>query len=623
MTSPGRLSGTHVALIGHPELIAALAGSPNPPAHRVRAPYPEQRDELPAVMTGADLVIAADDGALPVLHSWVNTIGLRLGVPTLHVAVRGPRATVGPLVLAGAGPCYLCWRMRALACEQDFAAAMAVEEELDARRAPDAARPVPPALLPMVTRALQADLAGGVLTLDARTGAEQLHPVLPRPDCPACAKVQRPSAAVRTDMDDVERRTVDRLSGVVRVLEVMPKDVDEPERPYIVRAELANTHFRTGRDAFISCTGKGWTRRAARDGALGEALERYAAMTWRPERKLTSTYDGLDRPGLHPRDLVLFADHQYDDLPFQPWRPETELEWVPAQSLVTGQEVWIPLLATHLGYRSPTALFPATSNGFAAGPDRDSATRRALLEVVERDAFAIAWTHQLAGRCVAASDVPDEVVRGIAATHARRGVDLTVHLLPTDTAATAVLAVAWSDRAPAAVVGAAAAMDPVVAARSAVLEVAQVRPLLRSRLRLPAVRARMAELAAVPAKVATLDDHDLVYADPAAEGLGFLRDSPRLSWPDASPGDDSLEALVRSLAEVASDVLAVDVTPPDVEAVGVRVVRGLVPGFVPIWFGANQARLGGSRLLEMPARLGLRPTPARLDELNLAPHPLA
>ncbi|MFI6680772.1 TOMM precursor leader peptide-binding protein [Kribbella sp. NPDC050470] len=616
----GRLSGAHVVLVGHPELTTALAGSAILPARWVPAPYPGQREELPAVMTGADLVIAADDGALPVLHSWVNTIGLRLGVPTLHVAVRGHRATVGPLVLAGEGSCYLCWRMRALACEQDFAAAMAVEEELDARRSPDAARPVLPALLAMVT---QAQLADGVLTLDARTGAEQLHPVLPRPDCPACAKVQRPSAAVVTDMDEVERRTVDRLCGVVRVLEVMPKDVDEPERPYVVRAELANAHFRTGRDAFISCTGKGWTHRAARDGALGEALERYAAMTWHPERKLTSTYDGLDRPGLHPRDLVLFADHQYDDLPFQPWRPETELEWVPAQSLVTGQEIWIPLLATHLGYRSPAALFPATSNGFAAGADRDSATLRALLEVVERDAFAIAWTHQLAGRCVAAADVPDEVIRGIAATHARRGVELTVHLLPTDTAATAVLAVAWSDRAPAAVVGAAAAMDPVVAARSAVLEVAQVRPLLRSRLRLPAVRARMVELAAAPAKVATIDDHDLLYADPAAEGLGFLRDSPRLPWPDASPGDDSLGALVRSLAQVAPDVLAVDVTPPDVEAVGVRVVRGLVPGFVPIWFGANQARLGGSRLLEMPARIGLRPAPARLDELNLAPHPLA
>jgi ribosomal protein S12 methylthiotransferase accessory factor len=616
-----------VVLIGRADLTEAVAAAEIAPDRIVRAPYPRQRDELPAVMAAADLVVAADDGALPVVHSWVNTVGLRLGVPTLHAALRGARATIGPLVLPGGGPCYLCWRMRALACEEDFATAMALEEKLAARR--DAAEQwVLPALLPMVARALTAELtvgasrlSTGVLTLDARSGAEKLHPLLPRPDCPACDQ-HRVGPGPATDFG----RAVDRLCGVVRVVEAIPKDVDEPERPFVVRAELANAHFRTGRNAFVSCSGKGWTRAEARDSALGEALERYAAMTWRPERKITSTYDGLDRPRLHPRELVLFADHQYDAVPFQPWRPETELEWVPAQSLVTGQEVWIPLLATHLGYRPPAeaALFPATSNGFAAGQDKAGATLRALLEVIERDAFTIAWSHRLPGRCVAAADVPDEQVRAIAATHARRGVELMVHLLPTDTAAAVVLAVAWSPRAPAAVIGVAAALDPVDAARSAVLEVTQVRPLLRSRLRLPAVRARMAELAATPSKVATLDDHDLLYADPGAActGLRFLRETPCGPWPTKF-ADGNLQSLVGSLAEVAPDVLAVDVTPPDVAGVGVHVVRAVVPGFVPIWFGANQARLGGSRLLEMPARIGLRPGTARLDELNLAPHPLA
>ena len=200
---------------------------------------------------------------------------------------------------------------------------------------------------------------------------------------------------------------------------------------------------------------------------------------------------------------MLFADHQYDALPYQPWQPETELEWVPADSLVTGEEVWIPLLATHLGYRPPTeaALFPATSNGFAAWPDRAGATLRALLEVIERDAFAIAWSHRLPGHCVAAADVPDEQTRAIASAYARRGVEVVVHLLPTDTVATVALAIMWSAQAPNAVIGVGAALDPIVAARSAVFEAGQVRPILRTRLRDPAVRARMAELAAEPSKL--------------------------------------------------------------------------------------------------------------------------
>ncbi|MEI8411400.1 MULTISPECIES: TOMM precursor leader peptide-binding protein [unclassified Kribbella] len=630
-----------IVLIGQADLVdsicASLTGVGIGPDRVVLAPYPREREELPAVMAGADLVVAAGDGSLPVLHPWVNLVGLRLDIPTLHADVRRSRATIGPLVLPGESPCYLCWRMRALACEEDFTAAMAREEELDALRLPNApARPLLPALLPLITRALVAELfapprlRAGVLTLDALDGTEKPHPVLPRPDCPACAKKARlPSqASATTDFDGIARRAVDPLSGLVRALEVMPKDVDEPERPFIVRAELANANFRAGRNAFVSCSGKGWTIKEARDSALGEALERYAAMTWQPERTISSTYDALDRPGLDPRDLVLFADHQYDDLPFQRWRPETELEWVPAQSLVTGDEVWIPLLATHLGYRPPTpaALFPATSNGFAAGPNWAGATLRALLEVIERDAFAIAWSHRLPGRCVAAADVPDEQTRAIAAAHARRGVELMVHLLPTDTSATVALAVAWSHRAPAAVIGVAAALDPVAAARAAVFEAMQVRPLLRTRLRRPNVQARMAELASEPAKVMSLDDHDLLYADPAAAaaGMRFLREATPEPWPDSfAQSNGNLETLTRSLAAVAPDVLAVDVTPPDVASLGVRVVRGVVPGFVPIWFGAGQARLGGSRLLEMPARIRLRPAPARLDELNLDPHPLA
>ncbi|WP_165555686.1 TOMM precursor leader peptide-binding protein [Kribbella pittospori] len=621
-----RLAAVRVVVFGH------VLGGPGIPG-LVQAPYPSRRDELPALMSGADLVVAVGDGSLPVLHQWVNAVGLELGVPTLHAELQATGATVGPLVLPDGGPCYMCWRMRALSCVNDFSAAMALEEALDARRLVDAAaRPSLPALLPMVAAALMTEvlaltlsiapprLTADVLTLDALGGGEELHPVLPHPDCPVCAqRKRRPVEA--TDFEGIANRTVDPLCGVVRRLVPFPKDVDEPERPYVVQAELANALFRTDGNPFVVCSGKGWTRQQARDSALGEALERHAAMTWRPERTITSTYDGLDRPRLHPRDLVLFADHQYETVPFQPWRPETELAWVPGLSLVSGDEVWIPLLATHLGYRPPpeAGLFPTTSNGFAAGPDRDGATLRALLEVIERDAFMIAWSHRLLGHCVAAADVPDEQTLGIAATHARRGVEIVVHLLPTDTIASVALAIAWSDRTPAAVVGLGAGLDPVAAARSAVLEVGQARPLLRARLRQPGVRARMAELVATPAKVASLGDHSLLYA---AGGMRFLREAPRQPWPDAaSSGPADLAVLIKSLAEVAGDVLVVDVTTPDVAALGVRVVRGLVPGFVPIWFGANQARLGGRRLLEMPGRIGLRP--ARLDELNLDPHPMA
>jgi thiazole/oxazole-forming peptide maturase SagD family component len=192
-----------------------------------------------------------------------------------------------------------------------------------------------------------------------------------------------------------------------------------------------------------------------------------------------------------------------------------------------------------------------------------------------------------------------------------------------------VLAAGWSDDEPAVVVGLGADLDPVVAARRAVLEVGQVRPALRARLGQPETAARLAELVADPSRVSDLEDHDLLYADPASAhaGLGYLRSVPSEPWDaaDRVADDDllALDLLVDSLRRAAGDVLYVDVTTPDVADLGVRVACGIVPGFQPIHFGANEMRLGGERLFTLPATLGLRPGPARRADLNLAPHPLS
>jgi ribosomal protein S12 methylthiotransferase accessory factor len=399
-----------------------------------------------------------------------------------------------------------------------------------------------------------------------------------------------------------------------------------------VRAELANARFLPGSTGFVGCSGKGSTLTSARNGALGEALERHAALTWTPDRQVSATRAELPGPSLDPRDLVLFAEDQYPHLHYAPYERSTVLDWVPARSLVSGREVWVPLLAVHLGHevrQHSARLFSPTSNGFAAGPTTTTAVLRGLLEVVERDAFLLSWSHRLAGVRSGADTVPDAETRSVAAAYARRGVVIDVHRLPVDSAATVVLAVGWSDDRPAAVVGLGADLDPVVAARRAVLEVGQVRPALRARLGQPETAARLAELVADPSRVSGLEDHDLLYADPASArtGLAHLRNAPREPW-DAAAGvaeDDghALELLVESLHRVAGDVLYVDVTTPDVADLGVRVACGIVPGFQPIHFGAHEMRLGGNRLYTFPASLGLRPGRVGRDELNLAPHPLS
>ncbi|HEY8200228.1 MAG TPA: YcaO-like family protein, partial [Actinomycetota bacterium] len=168
------------------------------------------------------------------------------------------------------------------------------------------------------------------------------------------------------------------------------------------------------------------------------------------------------------------------------------------------------------------------------------------------------------------------------------------------------------------------------AARKAVLEVAQVRPALRIRLRQAKARARLEELVANPALVSELEDHDLLYASRQwLRAFDFLRPGPLLdaSWDD--PGVNgpthagALEHLAEHCRRAGRHLLYSNLTPPDMETLGLFTVRVLIPGLQPIDFGANRIRLGGRRLFDLPVELGLRASPATWAELNPLPHPLA
>jgi bacteriocin biosynthesis cyclodehydratase domain-containing protein len=607
------------------------------------------------LVADSQLVVISVDRAMSAARHWINRAALDAGIPSIYADVHGHRAELGPLVLPGEGPCYMCWRMRAMACEDDFASAVAWEKHLDSVRAPPAAeRPVLPSLPPWIAGVLGHEalaatlgiarprLAGAVLTIDGRELTQRLDRVIRRPDCRACRRSPSPRPPAprlgeialepHRDMDvaRVANAVVSARCGIVRTLDLPPKDVDEPEQPVIARAELANAIFSSD-SPFVDCAGKGATLTAAYAGALGEALENYAALTWIPDRRIYATRRDLEGRSIDPRELVLFAAEQYADLSYGPYDDGTPLEWVPARSLAAGDDVWVPLLATRLGYRAPELegrLFRTTSSGFAAQGTIAGALLHALLEVVERDAFLISWAHRWAGRRNNAADVPDDQTQAVAKAYARHGVRIDVHLLPTDTVPV-VLAAGWSETKPAVVVGLSADLDQVVAARRAVLEVAQARPSLRARLQMPQTIDRLEDLIADAGRVRGVTDHGLLYADPATahSRLAHLLSAPIEKWDgpriDAQPVGVALTQLVGMLVAVAGDAFYVDVTPDDVAALGVRVVRAIVPGFQPIHFGAREARLGGTRLRQAPALFGIGRAASDLNELNLFPHPLS
>jgi len=131
-----------------------------------------------------------------------------------------------------------------------------------------------------------------------------------------------------------------------------------------------------------------------------------------------------------------------------------------------------------------------------------------------------------------------------------------------------------------------------------------------------------------PHEIINQEDHGLFYCSP--ERLPALdtilrprsmqrpKDLTSLSSTDAKK---NIETCIERLNAVGLEVIAVDLTTNDVDELGLKVFKVLVPGIQPIDFGMQWQHIGGRRLYEAPVRMGYRETPPTPNELNYFPHP--
>jgi ribosomal protein S12 methylthiotransferase accessory factor len=245
--------------------------------------------------------------------------------------------------------------------------------------------------------------------------------------------------------------------------------------------------------------------------------------------------------------------------------------------------------------------------------------------VLERDAFMIVWANRLS---LPLLDWTDD--DGLAAidlrTYARTGlryaaVDLSCfHGLPS------VLGVVRSTRRASGALGVGAgtaasverawwkALSEAFACRAAGAKLALLRPESR--------------YGSHGEGVVAFEDHIQYYADPHRAAAAALLDASPVRTPVArvaalrgtTPGEH-VSALCEAVARAGSDAYAVDVTAPDVRELGLVVTKVLAPELCPLDVPQGARFLGGHRLYEAAAALGLRPEVLREDAINPKPHP--
>jgi ribosomal protein S12 methylthiotransferase accessory factor len=131
-----------------------------------------------------------------------------------------------------------------------------------------------------------------------------------------------------------------------------------------------------------------------------------------------------------------------------------------------------------------------------------------------------------------------------------------------------------------------------------------------------------------PEDVRTLEDHMLFYATPErAVRAGFLTASTAercVGDVPGVPGETPAEAvreIVGRLAERGVSACAVDVTPSDVQELGLSVAHVVAPELCALDVFGGAPYRGGARRYRAAYEAGLATRPLTYGELNPLPHP--
>ncbi|GAA1514830.1 YcaO-like family protein [Nocardioides humi] len=343
----------------------------------------------------------------------------------------------------------------------------------------------------------------------------------------------------------------------------------------------------------------------ARIAAIGEAVERYCG-NYVPDGVRRGSARELAAAGhrlLGPEDLRFFADWQHDraGFPFARFTEDVAIAWVEGRG--DDGPVLVPASWAHLNWRTGSRrrdafLHHVNYAGIATGQDVEDATRRGLLELVERDSLSLWWHLRLPAPGIDPATVP-----GLLDHLAGSRLELHLLALPAWFGVPVVAAVVHDAVTGIVAGGFSAKLDPAETAIKATLEAIHSWVFTQGLLEadgwvFDAVRAGiLSEGLYLPhrpdrdylavsgeqcAAVRDLGAQAQVWLDPAVQRALL----PRFTEPSATVGLDELPTgtepgLRAALAAAGHEVVVCDLTTPDIALTPLRVVRVCARGLVP------------------------------------------
>jgi ribosomal protein S12 methylthiotransferase accessory factor len=353
------------------------------------------------------------------------------------------------------------------------------------------------------------------------------------------------------------------------------------------------------------------------------------------------SYRNLGTEAVDPRQCGIYEPFVYEtERNLESFSEDMKLRWVWGYSLTEHRPILVPLQFVYYG--DPSAdepkLIHNNSTGSATGSCLEEAAFFALLEGIERDAFVLHWYRKLSPPQIDITSVRNPETRMSIDRLCRMNLDVYLLDVRSDIPIPSVVAVIarQDDEMGAFAIGSASNFDPEQAIASALSEVAGRQYGFRARTRFSEqkIRASLSNFRAIR----TMADHAALYGLPEsvkyahfliessiARSVGQTYENWHLNLPNTADLLGDIEYCLTLLAGAGlRQVIVIDQTSAEQLRLGLRTVRVIVPGMLPLDFGYGHCRAASlPRLYSAPAQLGLGQNGAGSGDIYRVPHPFA
>jgi ribosomal protein S12 methylthiotransferase accessory factor len=429
---------------------------------------------------------------------------------------------------------------------------------------------------------------------------------------------------------DISELLIDQKVGIIQAVRQLKREAGAPNF-FHYYAYGCNTAAFCNQRNFRDAGGASVDRRIALAKAIGETIERYCSAIYERGEFPLFPFDRAPFRCVPPENFALYSREQYShpNFPYAAFTQQTPIRWAAAIDPSTNETLYVPAAMVVLPYsydgdQGESPIAQRISTGLACHGSFAQAAISAVCEVIERDAFTIAWQARLSMPRIQLDSLSD-ANRDLVQRFEKVGDVVVLINLTMDVGVPTILGVLCgrAHDAPAFVFAASADMDAEKAVRKSLEELAHTRQLAQQ------LKRSMPRLRASPPydDITEKDHHVHLYCDHVNAALADFVFASKVrfhfdeieSLTTGEPEDD-LKVLVNKVRQTNHRVLLADLTTPDVDELGLKVVRAIIPGFHPLFMGHNLRALGGFRLWEVPQNLGYEGITRNFGD-NGAPHP--